>query len=394
VAVTAALLLVEVEYSGLIPLLPTFQTRLDLNAFWTGALLALPPLSLALTAAPMAGLVHRLGARRVIVAGGVLGAALTVVLPLLPTAPLVMLDRLGLGVAQAAVWVAGAHLLSQLEVRNPTRAGVSAMMIATAAGVAIGPAFMGGLASLAGFAAPFLAVGALALVCVAALVVVAVDQDGEVEATPGHLEGFRAAASDAGMVLATGGLVLSAFLGTGTSVLAALDLRRAGLSEADIGSLITVGVLVFLGASAAVGGSKARVVPTRVLLIAIALMPLALSLAAYDVTVLTIALTLVLSGLTRGFVATSALPYSDRAARSACIPVATASAFVLMIWSSAAVVGPLVGGVLVDVAHGAAWAYMELLGLLVLATVAIYARRLSVRSEARSSPPPDCLVTR
>jgi predicted MFS family arabinose efflux permease len=373
----------EVGFSGMIPLLPAFQERLDLNAFWAGALVALPCLTLALVAAPGAGLVHALGPHRVIVCGALLGAALTVALPLLPTAPLAMLDRLAFGLAQACVWVAASHALSQLEVRSPTRAGLSAMMIATAVGLAVGPAFMGGLASLAGFAAPFLVIGGLLVVVVTGLVVFGMDHHDEPVAPVGQLRGLRAAALDPRLVLATGGLFLSAFLGTGASVLASLDLREAGLSEADTGLLLTGGILVFLCASAAVGGSKARVVSTRALLIAIALQPFALSPAAYSTALPALLVTLILMGVTRGFVSTSALPYADWAARTAQIPAATASAFVLIMWSLSGLAGPLVAGVLVDVTSGSAWMYMELIGVLVLAVVGVSARRLSARLAGR-----------
>lgn len=363
------------------PLLSTFADRLGISTAAASLFIALPACVLVVVTVPIAGLVQRLGVERMMIGGLALSALMTVALPLVPGAPMAYLNRLLFGLAFGVMWVGGPEWLTRLEKERPTRSGLSAIIVALSLGLALGPPLFGVLAGAVSLSAPFWLLGVLQAACLPPLILsphsVAPDPEGK----PHLAGGMRASVRDARIVLATAGMFLSAIVGTGGVVLASFDLDRLGLSSAGIGWVQGIGVGMFVIMGFAIGNSKIRVVGTTLLCAGVIGEAVSFTPAAINPTVATIAMTMFIVGLTRGFVATVALPYVEDAAGRAQIPSAVVFGFVVGIWSSGGVVGPLAAGALSQAADGKAWRYMEMAAIVGLALVALYVRHLTIRRE-------------
>lgn len=378
------------------PLLSTFADRLGISTAAASLMIAVPAFVLTVITVPAAGMIQRLGVERMMVAGLALSAVTTAALPLFPGAPMALLNRLLFGLAIGVMWVGGPEWLSRLEKVRPTRSGLSAIVVALGVGLAAGPPLFGVLAGSVGLSVPFLLLGVLQAACVPPLVMSPKSEVAESTHKPHLAGGMRASMRDPRIVLATAGMFLSGIVGTGGNVLASFDLDRLGLSSAGIGWAQAIGVGMFVIIGLIVSNSSIRVVGTTLLCAAVIGEALAFTPAAISPTVATIALTMFIVGLTRGFVATVALPYAEDAADRAEIPTAVVFGFVVGIWASAGVIGPLTAGVLSQAVGGAAWRDMELGAIVGLGLVALYARHLSGRAHdipptgSNSEAPPLC----
>jgi predicted MFS family arabinose efflux permease len=375
--ILAAVLLADVAWAAVFPVLSEFVDRLGLGALGGGVLVALPALAVSIVTVPAAGVVNRFGARRVLAGSLAVSAAGTALFPLIPGVPAAVVNRIGFGIGLGIIWVAGSEWLSQLERRQPTRTGVSAVVVASGLGIAIAPPISGVLASVGGLSTPFLAFGAVQVVCMAAVLLAR--QDTAAEQPPEALVagGWRATARDPRVVFASAGLFLSGFVGNGSNVLASLDLHSQGLSEAAIGWILAISVVTYLVTTLVVSNSKLRIVGTVLLVAAVIAETLSFTPAAINPTVALIATTLFVVGLTRGYVSTIALPYAETAGRSARISTTIVFGFVFGVWSSSAVVAPLAAGGLSQALPNDAWLALELVALAGLAIVGLYARRLA-----------------
>src|SRR4051812_32822391 len=307
-SILAAIVLSETAYGGVFPLLSTFGDELDISTTAASLLIALPALALAVITVPGAGLIQRLGVERVMVGGLALSAVTTAAFPLVPGAPMAFLNRLLFGLAIGVMWVAAPEWLARLEKVRPSRSGLGALMVALGIGLAAGPPLFGVLVGAAGLSAPFWLLGALQVGCLPVLAVCPRGEAGDEDRKPRMAGGVRASARDARIVLATAGMFLSGIVGTGGTVLASFDLDRLGVSTAGIGWVQAIGVGVFLIVGVVVSNSSIKVVGSAALCFTVVAEPLSFTPAAIGPTVGSIAATLFLVGLSRGFVATVSLP--------------------------------------------------------------------------------------
>ncbi|MBP1771257.1 MAG: permease (major facilitator superfamily) [Holophagaceae bacterium] len=346
-------------YYLLVPLLPRYARDLHLNQMEVGILFGSYAVALLLATFPVAILTDRYGRKAPMLWGlAGLGVA-TVVFALSKQYWLLVLARSFQGAAGAATWLPGMALLAD---HYPAESRGKAMGTAFAAanlGVLIGPPLSGFLDQHSGPATPFLLGAAL----------VALDAAGrafllpEVEPERGARLPFRQLLSNPAIRLFAGAMALGSCLWALLESTLPLDLdRRLALSPAMIGLCFAGSALAHTFTSPLMGQLSDRIGRVRVLRMGLVSTAVLLPLPVLLPQTWMVVLAMMGLGSTASFIMSPCSPaVADQVERMGSQSFASAFSILNLAYSVGLMVGPLVGGALVQ-AFGLPWA-MTLCGV-------------------------------
>lgn len=333
-------------YYLLVPLLPRYARDLHLNQMEVGVLFGSYAVALLLATFPIAILTDRHG-RRAVMLWGLAGLGITTLVFAFSTQYwLLVLARFLQGIAGSATWLPGMALLAD---HFPAESRGKAMGTAFAAanlGVLIGPPLSGLLVEHAGHAAPFL-LGA---------VLVALDAAGrafllpEVEPTRGPRLPFRQLLANPTIRVFAGAMALgSCFWALLESTLPIHLDRRFGQSPAQIGFFFAAAALAHTFTSPLMGRLSDRLGRVRVLRVGLALAVVLLPLPVLLPRPWMVVLAMLGLGATASFIMSPCSPaVADQVERQGSQSFASAFSILNLAYSVGLMVGPLVGGALVQ----------------------------------------------
>ena len=250
----------QVIWGVLIPLLPGFGARFHLTSFQIGVLLAASSVTTLVVSLPAGMLAHRFGPRHVTLAGIALMVVSDVGQATASSYLALVGARAVFGAAFGIIWTAGVAWMSTLGGEDDSRV-LAFAVTASGLGSVAGPALGGGLAPVAGTAAPFL-VGA-AVTAVPLLVLLSTGAGDERE-WGRRQESLAAAISRSSrQPQARAALLLVLLAGLMSSVanlVLPLELHRNGLSTEAIGAAFSIGAGVFILSSSLVARFADRTV--------------------------------------------------------------------------------------------------------------------------------------
>ncbi len=340
-------------YYLLVPLLPRYARDLDLNPMQVGILFGSYAVALLLATFPVAALTDRYG-RRAPMLWGLAGlAATTLVFAVSKQYWLLVLARFLQGIAGAATWLPGMALLAD---HFPSESRGRAMGTAFAAanlGVLIGPPISGFLDQHAGASAPFLLGAGL----------VALDAAGrafllpEVEHVRGLRLPFRQLLSNPVIRLFAGAMALGSGLWGLLESTLPLDMdRRLALSPSQIGLCFAAAALAHTFTSPLMGRLSDRIGRVKVLRMGLVLALVMLPLPALLSKTWMVVLAMMGLGSTASFVMSPCSPaVADQVERLGSQSFASAFSILNLAYSVGLMIGPLVGGALVQ-GLGLPWA--------------------------------------
>ncbi|MDX6533887.1 MAG: transporter, family, putative family transporter protein [Gaiellales bacterium] len=337
----------EIALLAIIPLVPSYSEEFGLSSFEDGLILSSASFAIVFGSIPAGLLGDRFGLRRVTLAGVILlivscvGQAVAVDLWTLLGA------RLTFGVASSIIWSAGiAWLADSAGEGRPGALG----LIVTVAGVAgtLGLVYAGGLADLAGRAAPFALVAAAAF-----MVLVLLWRAGPgIERTHERVPVRRLAGVPGLHPLIAGAvtiMMIGGFSDGVVNLLAPSQLDDAGQSATWIGLILSASMAVFFISSLLTARRGASVVRFDIAA------GLAFSLAVVMIPVLlpgTVALVatmLLLRAAVLGVMYAIAFPLGISGARRATIGGGTVNGILGLAWGGSNFLGAFTAGAVVDV---------------------------------------------
>ena len=376
IALVSLLVAVDLTlWSAIVPLIPHYRAELGLTKVEAGWLVAAFSLSVVVVAIPVGHLADRIGARRVVAAGGAAMAAATLGLGFAGSFWLLLAARAVQGVGDAAVWGAGVAWVAARAPADRRGQAVSYSNAAAVAGVIAGP-FVGGIAtSTFGIEATFSVVAAISLALAAWALF-----EPDAQADPGrhvHVRAAIAAAFSESLILASVVMILAvAVIGGALQVLVPLHLSSEGIERAGIGAVYSIGAM--LGAVAILLSGRAGDRFGRIPLAAGACIALAVlsGLLALPLGVALIIAVVIAVGPVQSILYAVGYPLSADGADRAHLGHGIAIGIVNLTWGVGAVLGPVAGpGVAQALGDRASYLLLAMLAALAAVAIAAPARR-------------------
>jgi MFS family permease len=376
IALVSLLVAVDLTlWSAIVPLIPHYRAELGLTKVESGWLVAAFSLSVVVVAIPVGHLADRIGARRVVAAGGAAMAAATLGLGFAGSFWLLLAARAVQGVGDAAVWGAGVAWVAARAPADRRGQAVSYSNAAAVAGVIAGP-FVGGIAtSTFGIEATFSVVAAISLALAAWALF-----EPDAQADPGRHVRVRAAIAAAfseSLILASVAMILAvSVIGGALQVLVPLHLSSEGIERSGIGAVYSIGAM--LGAVAILLSGRAGDRFGRIPLAAGACIALAIlsGLLALPLGVALIIAVVIAAGPVQSILYAVGYPLSADGADRAHLGHGIAIGIVNLTWGVGAVLGPVAGpGVAQALGDRASYVLLAMLAALAAVAIAVPARR-------------------
>jgi MFS transporter, DHA1 family, solute carrier family 18 (vesicular amine transporter), member 1/2 len=373
-------------WSAIVPLIPHYRAELGLTKVESGWLLAAFSLAVVVVAIPVGHLADRIGARRVVAAGGAAMAAATLGLGFAGSFWVLLAARAMQGVGDAAVWGAGVAWIAARAPADRRGEAVSFSNAAAVAGVIAGP-FVGGIATSTFGIRPTFSVLATLSLALAGWALLEPDAQADPDRHVGVRPAIAAAFSES-LILASVVMILAvAVIGGALQVLVPLHLSAAGIARSGIGAVYSAGAM--LGAVAILlsgrAGDRFGRIPLAVAAcIALALLTafLALPLSAALVIAVVIA-----TGPVQSILYAVGYPLSADGADRAQLGHGIAIGIVNLTWGVGAVAGPILGpGAAQALGDRASWVLLAILAALAAAAIAAPARRATPSPATAAAP--------
>jgi MFS transporter, DHA1 family, solute carrier family 18 (vesicular amine transporter), member 1/2 len=373
-------------WSAIVPLIPHYRAELGLTKVESGWLLAAFSLAVVVVAIPVGHLADRIGARRVVAAGGAAMAAATLGLGFAGSFWVLLAARAMQGVGDAAVWGAGVAWVAARAPADRRGEAVSFSNAAAVAGVIAGP-FVGGIATSTFGIRPTFSVLATLSLALAGWALLEPDAQADPDRHVGVRPAIAAAFSES-LILASVVMILAvAVIGGALQVLVPLHLSAAGIARSGIGAVYSAGAM--LGAVAILlsgrAGDRFGRIPLAVAAcIALALLTafLALPLSAALVIAVVIA-----TGPVQSILYAVGYPLSADGADRAQLGHGIAIGIVNLTWGVGAVAGPILGpGAAQALGDRASYVLLAILAALAAAAIAAPARRATPSPATAAAP--------
>ena len=344
-----AILVGEMSWSAVAPLLPSFADRFSLGDGQTGLILSVASLAILVVSIPAGAITHRIGARRLTVASAVTMTLGNVAIGLASTYGVLLAGRAIFGLGLGMLWVGSTSWLHDVAGEQRTRA-LSMTSAVIGIGSLVGPAFAGLVGERAGIGAPFLILAAANVALILALVLGSTGTPGmqpEDHDEPAFGATIRAAGSD-DMIRASVALMLvGSLLWLTVYLLVPLRLDAEGWSAGDIGLAFSVSSVIYAIVSWVVARRAERWATLGVAAAATGSLAASLVVVVVDASVGATIAFLMLAGITTAVMIALTFPLGVAGPRH--VSVALVGGLLNVAWALSGLVGPTLGGLAADV---------------------------------------------
>jgi predicted MFS family arabinose efflux permease len=338
-----AILVSEMSWSAVAPLLPSFAERYSLSDSAAGLILSVSSMAILLVSIPAGALVSRVGARRLTVVSAVTMTLGNVGVGLASNYGWLLVGRAVFGLGLGMLWVGST---SWLHVAAGDQRAKALSMTSAVIGIGslIGPAFAGVVGEHLGLGAPFLALAVANLAVVLALFL---ESSGTAEASgaeePALRDMVRAAGGDhliRGSVLL---MLIGSLLWLTSYLLVPLRLDAAGWSASDIGVAFSVSSLIYAGVSWVVARRAERLATLGVAAAATGGLAVSLLVVVASASVGATVGFLMLAGIATAVMISLTFPLG--VAGSSHVSVALVGGLLNVAWAISGLLGPTLGGI-------------------------------------------------
>ncbi len=335
----------ELVWTALVPLVPTYSQHYDLSKVQGGMLLAAASVTILAVSIPASVLGDRFGVRRMTLAAMALMALSDLATGLSGSFWELLGARMLFGVGFGIVWTTGVAWLGEVAGTSQARALSLTVTTAGLGGIA-GPAFAGVAVERYGLAAPFIVCAVVTVAVLAGMFAIPAHTGRRAETTMPLATTARRVAGDRLVLVSLAVMMLGGFVGGAVNLLAPLQLHRNGLSESSIGLVFSVAALTFIVSSAVVARFGERAASVRVACLSATAMAAALMLVAASTSSQAVVGFLLVRGPIAALMFTITFPLGVVGARRAGISLTAVAALLNIVWSAAALVGPIAAGAL------------------------------------------------
>ncbi|HET6847346.1 MAG TPA: MFS transporter [Gaiellales bacterium] len=337
----------EVVWTALVPLVPTYSQHYGLSKLESGMLLAAASVTILAVSIPATVLADRFGARRLTLAAMMLMALSDLATGLSGSFWELLASRMLFGVGFGIVWTTGVGWLG--EVAGTSQARALSLTVTTAGlGGITGPAFAGIAVERYGLAAPFVACALVTAAVFAGMLTIPATTGQRPESTLPLATTIRRVAGDRLVLASLLTMTLGGFVGGAVNLLAPLQLHRNGLSESTIGLVFSIAALTFIASSALVARFGERAASVRIACLGAAAMAVALLLVVASTSSQAVIGFLLARGPISALMFTITFPLGVVGARRAGISLTAVAALLNIVWSAAALIGPIAAGAMAE----------------------------------------------
>ena len=349
-----AIFVAELGWSGISPLLPSYQDRYGLTDTATGLIVALASVGILLVSLPVSGLANRIAVRTLTLWSLAVLAAGDLLVGLSGSYVTLLAGRIVFGVGLGMIWVTATAWLHDAAGDDAPRA-LALTTSVVGIGSLVGPTFTGWLGERASLGTPFVVLGLLTA-CVLVVLMFFDSERGDVaEETPPFREMLHTARADRLMVTSLVLTLAVALMWMSAELLVPLRLDAQGFGASGIGLAFSAASIVFLGTSAITSARAERYATVRVAAGWTAAYALTVLIAATgEGTAPTIAF-LVGAGITTGVLIALTYPLGAAGAAHGGFSVAVVGALLNMVWAGSGLLGPTVGGVVAQTVGDRLW---------------------------------------
>jgi MFS family permease len=335
----------EVVWTALVPLVPTYAQKFDLSKVESGMLLAAASVTILAVSIPATMLADRFGVRRLTLAAMLLMAASDLATGLSGSFWELLGARMLFGVGFGVVWTTGVGWLGEVSGAGQARA-LSLTVTTAGLGGITGPAFAGIAVERYGLAAPFVACAIITAAVFAGMLAIPATTGQRPETTLPLATTIRRVAADRLVLASLLTMTLGGFVGGAVNLLAPLQLHLNGLSESAIGLVFSIAALTFILSSAVVARFGERAASVRVAALSAAAMSAALLVVVASTSSAAVVGFLLARGPISALMFTITFPLGVVGARRAGVSLTSVAALLNIVWSAAALVGPVAAGAL------------------------------------------------
>jgi predicted MFS family arabinose efflux permease len=382
-----AIFVAELGWSGISPLLPSYEARYGLTDVGTGLIVSLASVGILVVSLPASGLSSRFGVRKLTLWSlGVLAAG-NLVVGLSNSYASLLAGRTVYGVGLGMIWVTGTAWLHDAAGDDGARALALTTSIVGAASL-LGPTFSGWLGERFTLGTPFIVLGGLTGVVLVALLLLRSPTGDTTESNPPLREMLRAARADALMVTSIVLTLAVALMWMSAELLVPLRLHELGYGAARIGFAFSLASIVFLASSAVTSARADRWATVRVATTWMAAFAVSVLVAVIGVGAVPTISFLLAAGLTTGVLIALTYPLGATGATHGGFSVAVVGALINIVWAGSGLLGPIVGGAVAQAIGDRLW-FVGLAAGAVVAAAWMWRRRdvrESVQTEGTLGP--------
>jgi predicted MFS family arabinose efflux permease len=337
-----SLLIGEMSWSAVAPLLPSIGQRFSLGDLQISLILGLGSLGILVISIPAGALVKRIGAKRLTVVAAAGMAVGDVTIGLAPKYGFLLIGRCVFGLGFGMLWVGGASWLHDAAGEHRART-LSMTSVVIGVGSLLGPGFGGVMGEHLGLGAPFISLAAAAVAIEIALVLEARDQaEVEREDEPRLIEMLRAAGSDEMIRASIIMMLVATLLWFTVYLLVPLRLDSDGWSASRIGVMFSISSLIYAAVSWFVAHRAARWSTLGVAALATGALSATFAVVVVSDSVGATVTFLMLAGITSAVMTTLTFPLGLASSRG--VPVALLGGILNVAWASAGLFGATLGG--------------------------------------------------
>lgn len=341
----AAIFVAELGWSGVAPLLPSYQARDGLSDVSTGLILSIAAMGILAVSLPASALANRFSVRSLTLWGSLLLTGGNLLVGFSGSYAPLVIGRCLYGIGLGTMWVTGTAWLHD-EAGERGAHALAATTAVVGAGSLIGPVLTGHLGERFGLGVPFVLLGALTAATTLVLWLAPSERGREPEPGPPLREMVRAAGADHVMLVSLVVALVVSLMWLTTELLVPLRLSDIGYSSGDIGLAFSAASVVFVGASMVTAQKADRYATVRIAAAWTALCGAGLVIAAVSQEEPATLAFLIVAGITSGVMIALTYPLGVLGARQGGYSVAVVGSLLNTTWAGAGVVGPTVGGMI------------------------------------------------
>ena len=349
-----AIFVAELGWSGISPLLPSYEARYGLTDVGTGLIVSLASVGILIVSLPASGLSNRFGVRKLtLLSLGVLAAG-DLVVGLSNSYAALLAGRTVYGVGLGMIWVTGTAWLHDAAGDSGARALALTTSVVGAAAL-IAPSLSGWIGERFTLGTPFIVLGGLATVVLVVLLLLRTSTGDSTESNPPLREMLRAARADALMVTSIVLTLAVALMWMSAELLVPLRLHDLGYGAARIGFAFSAASIVFLTSSAVTSARAERWATVRVATTWMAAFAVSVLIAVIGVGAIPTISFLLAAALTTGVLIAITYPLGATGATQGGFSVAVVGALINIVWAASGLLGPIVGGAVAQAIGDRLW---------------------------------------